>query len=60
MKGVVSSGIIIILIIALIQLTSAAGDELYFIDAHSQVDHKVVPLNKVISLMCPNYQFMSA
>jgi hypothetical protein len=52
MKGVVSSGIIITLFIALIiQLTSAARDELYFIDAHSQVDHKVVPLNKVISLM---------
>ena len=27
------------------------ANELYFIDAHSQVDHNVVPLNKVISLM---------
>jgi len=27
------------------------ADELYFIDAHSQVDHKVIPLNKIISLM---------
>ncbi len=51
LKGVIRSGIIITLFIALIQVTSAAGEELYFIDAHSQVDHKVVPLNKVISLM---------
>jgi hypothetical protein len=35
MKGVIRSGIIIILFIALIQLTSAAGEELYFIDADS-------------------------
>lgn len=29
----------------------ANADELYFIDAHSQVDQHVVPINKVISLM---------
>lgn len=28
-----------------------AAAELYFVDAHSQVDHTVVPLEKVISLM---------
>lgn len=27
------------------------ADELYFIDAHSQVDHKVVPLDSVISVI---------
>jgi len=51
MKGIIRSGIIIILFVALIQVTPAEGDELYFIDAHSQVDHKVVPLKKVISIM---------
>jgi len=50
MKDVIRSGIIITLFVALIQVTSAEGDELYFIDAHSQVDHKVVPLQKVISI----------
>ena len=29
----------------------ANADELYFIDAHSQIDQNVVPINKVISLM---------
>ena len=51
MKGVSRSGIIITFLVALIQGTSAQGDELYFIDAHSQVDHKVVPLNNVIVIM---------
>lgn len=32
-------------------LLKANANELYFIDAHSQVDHTVVPINKVISLM---------
>jgi len=27
------------------------ANELYFIDAHSQVDHNVVPIKKIISLM---------
>ncbi len=44
-----------VLFIALIFTQSvwleANADELYFIDAHSQVDHNLVPLNKVISLM---------
>lgn len=43
--------IVFTLYVALIQVTIAQGSELYFIDAHSQVDHKVVPLKKVISIM---------
>jgi hypothetical protein len=34
-----------------IKANSAEKDPLYFIDAHSQVDQKVVPLEKVVSLM---------
>jgi hypothetical protein len=51
LKGVIRSGIIVTIFVALLQVTSAEGDEFYFIDAHSQVDHKVVPLQTVISLM---------
>jgi hypothetical protein len=51
MKCIIRSGIIITLFVALIQITHAEGDELYFVDAHSQVDHKVVPLKKVKSIM---------
>ena len=51
MKCIIRSGIIITLFVALIQVTHAEGDELYFVDAHSQVDHKVVPLKKVKSIM---------
>ena len=50
-KGVIRSGFIVTIFVALLQVTSAEGDELYFVDAHSQVDHKVVPLQTVISLM---------
>ena len=50
-KSIIRPGIIVTLFVALIQVTSAEGDELYFIDAHSQVDNKVVPLQKVISIM---------
>lgn len=35
----------------LIHSASAQADELYFIDAHSQVDHTVVPLSTIISRM---------
>jgi predicted TIM-barrel fold metal-dependent hydrolase len=45
------SVILVLLFVALIQPTNAGADELYFIDAHSQVDHKLVPLDKVIFLM---------
>ena len=51
MNGVIRSGVIIALFITVIHTITAHGDELYFIDAHSQVDHKVVPLQKIISLM---------
>ena len=43
--------LLIVLIFTLICWFRADADELYFIDAHSQVDHTVVPLNKIISLM---------
>lgn len=51
MNTVIQSGVFITLFFALFQVASAEGDELYFIDAHSQVDHKVAPLEKVISIM---------
>lgn len=51
MKEVIRSGIIATIFVALLHVTCAEGEELYFVDAHSQVDHKVVPLQKVISLM---------
>ena len=54
MKAIIRSGIIITLFVALIQVAHSDGDDLYFVDAHSQVDHKVVPLNKVKSIMKQN------
>lgn len=51
MKAAIRSGGIVTLFIALIHTINAHGDALYFIDAHSQFDHKVVPLQKIISLM---------
>ena len=43
--------IAIIFILTQIGWLNVGADELYFIDAHSQIDHKVLPLNKIISLM---------
>jgi len=43
--------IIMALFIVLIHVTCTMGDDLYFIDAHSQVDHKIAPLDKVIFIM---------
>ena len=40
-----------VFILTQISWLKANANELYFIDAHSQVDHNVVPLNKIISLM---------
>jgi len=37
--------------IILIHVNCTMGDDLYFIDAHSQVDHTIAPLDKVISIM---------
>lgn len=51
MKGLIGSRIIIIVFITLIHAKNMYGDELYFIDAHSQVDHNVIPLQTIISLM---------
>lgn len=50
-KEVIKSGVIVTVIIALLHVINAQADGLYFIDAHSQVDHKVVPLKKILSLM---------
>jgi len=50
-KGSIKARLIVTIFVALLHVTSAKGDDLYFIDAHSQVDHNVFPLNKVISLM---------
>jgi len=43
--------VLIIFVFAQIGWLNANANELYFIDAHSQVDHTVLPLNKIISLM---------
>ena len=43
--------LLIVLIFMQIGWLRANANELYFIDAHSQVDHNVVPLNKIISLI---------
>jgi hypothetical protein len=50
-KGFFRFGIIISIFVVLLHVTSSPGGELYFIDAHSQVDQNVVPLNKIIALM---------
>ena len=51
LKIAIRSGIIVTLFVALIQTTIVRGDEIYFIDAHSQVDQNVAPLEKVLSIM---------
>ncbi len=53
-NGMIRPGIFITLFMILINVTSVRSDDLYFIDAHSQVDHEVAPLNKVISIMKQN------
>ena len=50
-KGSCRVGLVFIFFITAINTSSADKDPLYFIDAHSQVDQQVVPLEKVISLM---------
>lgn len=42
MKDIIRFGIMFTLSALLIQAAPAAGDELYFFDAHSQVDHEVI------------------
>jgi hypothetical protein len=43
--------LLLVLIFSQIGWLRANANELYFIDAHSQADQNVVPLNKIISLM---------
>lgn len=50
-KGFFTSCIITAFVVSLFQVAVTQGEELYFIDAHSQVDDNVVPLNTVTSLM---------
>lgn len=50
-KNFINTVIIIIHIFVLIHSVNAQADALYFIDAHSQVDQMVVPLQTVISVM---------
>lgn len=47
----VKKALLIVLVVMHGLLLDANANELYFIDAHSQADHNVVPLNKIISLM---------
>ena len=47
----VKKALLIVFVFTQIGWLKANANELYFIDAHSQVDHNVVPLNKIISLM---------
>ena len=50
-KYALLSGMMVTVFVVLFQASSTKSGELYFIDAHSQVDHKVIPLQKVVSLM---------
>lgn len=42
---------VVALLVMLMPAAGAQDNALYFIDAHSQVDHQVVPLEKVIAIM---------
>ena len=50
LKSIIKSGIITFFI-TLIYAAAAQANEIYFIDAHSQIDHQVVPLKKIITVM---------
>ena len=50
-QGASRFGLFFVLFVMGIKASSAEKDPLYFIDAHSQIDQQVVPLDKVISLM---------
>ncbi len=51
MRDTIKIEIAVALLSLLFFAVSVQADELYFIDAHSQIDHTVVPLENVISLM---------
>ena len=51
MDDFIKAGIFATLFIALFSSVCAQADDLYFIDAHSQVDHRVSPLEKIIPIM---------
>lgn len=50
-RNFINTVIIITNILVFIHSVTAQADALYFIDAHSQVDQMVVPLQTVISVM---------
>jgi len=50
-RGASRFGLLLVLLVLMGKVSSAEEDLLYFIDAHSQVDQQVVPLEKVIALM---------
>lgn len=50
-KKVIRMAVVIVCLFVLTHPFTVLADELYFIDAHSQVDHTVVPLQTVISVM---------
>ncbi|MBT8351113.1 MAG: amidohydrolase [Deltaproteobacteria bacterium] len=50
-NSVIKKILLIAFILSQFGSLEANANELYFIDAHSQVDHTVVPINKIISLM---------
>ncbi|MCW8892458.1 MAG: amidohydrolase [Deltaproteobacteria bacterium] len=49
--GNVEKIFLFVLIFTQISCLTANATELYFVDAHSQVDHNLVPIDKIISLM---------
>ena len=50
-RNFISAAIILTHFFLMMHAAGVHADELYFIDAHSQVDHMVVPLKTVISVM---------
>lgn len=50
-KGIIKFTVFASILTVLINAVNAQGDELYFIDAHSQVDDTIVPLQKILSIM---------
>ena len=55
MKGIIRTGIVITLFVALIQGKQAEGGDLYFIDAHSQVDQPAtMPIVLLQTVKSPN------
>lgn len=50
-RGVIRFVVFVSIFVVMNSPIGAHGDELYFIDAHSQIDHTMVPLQTVLSIM---------